>query len=76
MLLTEESTEIAEQNQDGRPAKQFACAEDIAIDRHQVEVEIDPHRTIMRAPELQSVIRITEEPRPRRWNRESRTVFN
>jgi hypothetical protein len=69
MLLAEESTEVAEQNQDGGPAKQFASAEDLAIDCHQIEVDIDPHRTMMRARELQSVIRITEEARPRRWNR-------
>jgi hypothetical protein len=61
MLLAEESTKVAEQNQDGRPAKQFARAEDLAIDRHQIEVEIDPHRTMMRVPEPQSVIRITEQ---------------
>src|SRR5579859_1289417 len=54
MLLAEESTEVAEQDQDGRPAKQFARAEGLALDRHQVEVEIDPHRTMMRQPERQS----------------------
>jgi hypothetical protein len=56
MLLAEESTQVAEQNQDGRLAKQFASVEDLAIGRHQIEVEIDPHRTMMRAQEGQSVI--------------------
>lgn len=76
MLLAKESTEVAEQNQNGRPAKQLVCVENLAIDCHQIEVEIDPHRTMMRAPDDQSVIRITEQPRHRRWNREIRTVFN
>jgi hypothetical protein len=43
MLLAEESTKVAEQNQDGRPTKQFARPEDLALDRHQIEVEIDSH---------------------------------
>src|SRR5579859_3368958 len=53
MLLAEESTEVAKQDQNGRPAKQFVSVEDPAIDRHQVEVEIDPHRTMMRPLERQ-----------------------
>jgi len=66
MLLAEESTQVAEKNQDGRPAKQIMRAEDFAIHRHQIEVEIDPHRTMMRSPERPYVIRITERPEPLR----------
>ena len=38
------------------------CVEDAAVDCREVEVEIDPHLIIMRSPEHQTGIRITEEP--------------
>ena len=69
MLLAEQSTEVAQQNEDGRPAKQFMCVEDPAVDRHEVEVEIDPHRIMMRPGEHQSgnsiedLRKIVETPR-------------
>ena len=49
MLLAEESAQVAEENQDGRATEQFACGEDFTIHRHQVEVEIDLHRIMMRS---------------------------
>ncbi len=51
MLEAIESTEVAEQNQNRRPPQQSACGVDVAVDRHEVEVEIDPHRLMMRSPE-------------------------
>ena len=44
MLLAIESTEVAEQHQDGRTAKESAGGKDFAVGRHEVEVEVDPHR--------------------------------
>jgi hypothetical protein len=43
VLLAEESTQVAEQNQNRRPAEQTPPGEEAAIDRQQVEVELDPH---------------------------------
>ncbi len=59
MLQAIESTEVAKQNQNGRPAQQSLCGEAFAVDCDQVEVKIDPHRTMMRSSELRYVIRIT-----------------
>jgi hypothetical protein len=35
------------------------CGKDLAVDRDQVEVKIDPHRTMMRSSEYHNVTRIT-----------------
>jgi hypothetical protein len=45
MLLAVESTEVAKQNQNGRPANQSICWENFALDGHEVEVKIESHRT-------------------------------
>ncbi len=63
MLEAKESTEVAKQNQNRRPPQQPPCGVDVAVDRHEVEVEIDPHRTMMRWPRHRYVILITEEHR-------------
>jgi len=44
MLLAVESTEVAQQHQNGWAPKQPARWEVFAVERHEVEVEIDPHR--------------------------------
>lgn len=48
MLLAEESTEVAQQDQDRRTPQQLTRREDGAVDRQEVEVEVDAHRIIMR----------------------------
>ena len=65
MLLAKESTEVAEQNQNGRPSEQFAAGKDLAVHGRQVEVKIDLHRTMMRWPANRDVILITKEHWPR-----------
>jgi hypothetical protein len=53
MLLAIESTEVAEQHQDGRAPKQPARGEGFAVERHEVEAEVDPHwkhDALVRAP--------------------------
>ena len=43
MLLAVESTEVAQQNQDGWTAQQSARVKGLAINRQEVEVKMDPH---------------------------------
>ncbi len=64
MLLAEESTEVAEQNQNGWASEQLARGEDFAFERDEVEVELDPHRIMMRSFGGGCVMGITEERRP------------
>jgi hypothetical protein len=63
MLLAIESTEVAEENQDGWTPKQTTGVEDFALNRHEVEVKIDRHRIIMRSSPPRYVTGITEERR-------------
>jgi hypothetical protein len=63
MLLAIESTEVAEEDQNGWAPKQSLRVEDFAVNRHEVEVKIDRHRTMMRPPPYPYVIGITEERR-------------
>jgi hypothetical protein len=42
MLLAIESTEVAEENQNGWGPKQATSVEDFALNCHEVEVKIDP----------------------------------
>jgi hypothetical protein len=63
MLLAIESTEVAEENQNGWAPKQSTGVEDFALDCHEGEVKIDRHRTMMRPPPHPYVIGITEERR-------------
>ena len=44
MLLAVESTEVAEQNQNGRPPQQLARAEDLSVKGQDLEVKVDVHR--------------------------------
>jgi len=60
MFLAVESTEVAKQNQNRRSAKQPMCRKDFAIEREEVEVEIDPHRIMMRSSRHRCVIHITD----------------
>jgi hypothetical protein len=77
MLLAKQSTEIAQQHQDGRAAEQAAGRKDFAVQRHDVEIEIDPHqRNMMLIAGHRYVIPVTEERRRSRWNRGDRTVFS
>src|SRR5260370_24845846 len=64
MLLAEESTEVAEQNQNGWASEQLARGEDFAFERDEVEVELDPHRIMMRSFGRGCVMGITEARRP------------
>lgn len=59
MLLAVESTEVAEQNKDRRSAKQPTYGEHFAVQRKEVQVEIDPHSLIVRQSQRQCVIHIT-----------------
>jgi hypothetical protein len=63
MLLAVESTEVAQENQNGWAAKQSTGVEDLALNCREVEVEIDQHRIMMRSPPHRCVIGITEERR-------------
>jgi hypothetical protein len=65
MLLAIESTEVAEENQNGWAPKQSTGVEGFALNCHEVEVKIDSHRTMMRPPPHPSVMSITEEQRLR-----------
>lgn len=62
MLLAKESTEVAEQNQNRWASQQSARGEEFALERDEVEVEIDPHRNMMRAPEHRYVFPIPAAP--------------
>jgi hypothetical protein len=59
MLLAVESTEVAEENQNGWAPKQSAGGEDFGVNRHEVEVQIDQHRIMMRPPPRRYVTDIT-----------------
>lgn len=61
MLLAIESTEVPEENQNGRAPKQSLRVEDFAVRCSELEVQVDPHRIIMRPPPHPYVIAITEE---------------
>jgi len=43
VLLAVESTQVAEQNQDGRPAQQPARVEDLSVKGQELEVKVDLH---------------------------------
>lgn len=43
MLLAIESTQVAEQNQNGRPPQQPACVENLAVKSQELEVKVDLH---------------------------------
>ena len=60
MLEAEQSTQVAEQNQDRRPPEKVAAGIGISVDRLDIEVEVDPHRHIMRA--TAPVARVGREP--------------
>jgi hypothetical protein len=47
MLLAIQSTEVAEEHKDGRPAEKLVRGEDLAVQGEQVELEVDRHRDIM-----------------------------
>ena len=49
MLQAEQSTEVAEQNQDRWPPQEIAARKGMTLDRLKIEIEVDPHRHIMRA---------------------------
>ena len=49
MLQAEQSTQVAEQDQDRWPPQKTAGGIGISLERLDVEVEVDPHRHIMRA---------------------------
>jgi hypothetical protein len=51
MLLAKESTEVPKQHKNGRPPQQPVRGEDVAVDRDELEVKIDPHRIMMRSSE-------------------------
>jgi hypothetical protein len=77
MLLAIQSTEVSQQHQDGRATKQSAGGKDFAAERHEVEVEIDPHLSnMMLLAAHRYVSRVTEEHHRNRWNRGGRTVFH
>lgn len=66
MVLAIESTEVAEQNKDGRAPQQSTGGEDFAVNCVELEVEINSHRIMMRPNTHPNVIDITEECRLRR----------
>ncbi len=76
MLLAIQSTEVAEQHQDGRTAKETAGGKDLTIECYQVEVEVDLHQNMMLSSRHRYVIRVTEEHALTRWNRGGRLVFH
>ena len=43
MLLAIESTQVAEQNQNGRPPEQPARVEDLSVKSQELEVKVDLH---------------------------------
>ncbi len=43
VLLAVESTQVAQQNQDGRPAQQPARVEDLSVKGQKLEVKVDLH---------------------------------
>lgn len=59
VLLAVESTEVAEHDQNRGAAEQLPPMEDPALKRHEIEVEIDPHRIIMLPLRCGSVTGIT-----------------
>ena len=65
MLLTVESTEVAQYYQEGRAAEQLLSMENSAIKRQEIEVKIDPHRIMMRPPWFRYVISIAAGTGPR-----------
>jgi hypothetical protein len=44
MLLAVESTQVPEQNQDGRPGEQPAGVEDLSVKGQEVDIKVDLHR--------------------------------
>jgi len=65
MLLAIESTEVAEEHQNGRTAEKPARGEGFAVDGQEIEVEVDPHADMMLAAWFRYVIRVTEDSRRR-----------
>ena len=61
MLLAIESTEVAEEHQNGRTAEKPARGEGFAVDGQEIEVEVDLHADMMLSSWLRYVIRITED---------------
>ena len=59
MFLAEESTQVAEQDQNRGTPQQPAGREDFAVDGQEVESEIDPHQAIMQSVAAGTVIGIT-----------------
>lgn len=72
MLQAIQSTQIPEQYQNGRTAEELTSRVSVSLNRYEVEVQINPHRNMMRASAYQYVIRITVPAIE--WIEDSRTL--